>query len=124
MTDLKIFMAEELLTALDEIQTSVPYILDYYVENTKLPECIDEMDMDLLSMNILSLRDTTKQMHAQLELEMPDDNTDISNEDNMINNNYIALTLHLYMLLDPESIYYSDVIGNPSVFNNDIKYGK
>ena len=58
MTELKHIFVEELLNALDDIQRDVPFILDYYMDTEFDAEDSIHMDIDLLAMNITSLRDS------------------------------------------------------------------
>jgi hypothetical protein len=125
MTDLKTIFIEELLNALDDIQNDVPYILDYYMD---MPSDITSQDMngmdsnmvldiDLLSMNITSLRDSAKFIRSQIEAELPQ--KPVSTISLQTKTLALALFLHTHMLNDPESIYYSRVIGNPDIFNDE-----
>jgi hypothetical protein len=121
MTDLKTIFIEELLNALDDIQNDVPYILDYYMEqdaehDIDSMDCNMALDMDLLSMNITSLRDSAKFIRSQIEAELPQKTT-TTTFSLQTKTLALALFLHTHMLNDPESIYYSRVIGNPDVFN-------
>ena len=73
MTELKYILVEELLNALDDIQRDVPFILDYYVDTGFNAEDNIHMDIDLLTMNIMSLRDSAKLIRDTISInsELP-----------------------------------------------------
>lgn len=60
MSELKLILVEELLNALDDIQHDIPQILDYYINYDHNPDDNIHIDIDLLSMNIIALRDSAK----------------------------------------------------------------
>lgn len=112
MTDLKILLVEELLNALDDIQQDIPYILDYYMESTHSPDDTMHIDLDLLSMNITGLRDSAKLIRESINTELLTQiNADVIKHQSLAYKNVVlAMFLHTYMLIDPESIYNSDII--------------
>lgn len=110
----------ELLNALDDIQQDIPIILDAYLDN-ELPEEL-EIDLDLLSTNLTSLRDSAKLTRRILELNRVHPPALIQTDD-IVNNmaKYksigLAMFLHIHMLTDETSIYYANSFADP--FNND-----
>lgn len=115
MVNLKHILIEELLNALDDIQRDVPFILNYYMDTDFEADDSIHMDIDLLTMNIMSLRDSanfTKNiicMNNELE-----SNTIMSSP--QFKQFALAMFLHVHMLTDSESIYNSGIIGNKNLF--------
>lgn len=112
MADLKILLVEELLNALDDIQLVIPYILDYYMESSHSPDDNIHMDLELLSINVTGLRDSAKLILESINTELLTEiNADgIKHQSLAYKNVALAMFLHTYMLIDPESIYNSDII--------------
>jgi hypothetical protein len=73
MTELKHILVEELLNALDDIQRDVPFILDYYMDTNFSNDDNIHMNVDLLTMNIMSLRDSAKLIRDTISIncELP-----------------------------------------------------
>lgn len=128
MTELKHILIEELLNALDDIQNDVPFILDYYMATDFNADDNIHMDIDLLTMNIMSLHDSAKLIRDTISInyELPwsviknttphcTDNPDSISP--QVKQLAFAMFLHTHMLTDPESIYNSGIIGNKDLFN-------
>ena len=114
--ELRELFIKELLDALDDIQRDVPEILDFYLEDnaTDLDSSLD-LDIDLLAMNLLNLRDSVNitrqqiELKRQLEQESPTIMLDLSPG---IRSTALAMFFHIHMLTDPDSIYNSGIINN------------
>jgi hypothetical protein len=114
--ELRELFIKELLDALDDIQRDVPEILDFYLEdNSTDPDSSLDLDIDLLAMNLLNLRDSVNitrqqiELKRQLEQESPTIMLDLSPG---IRSTALAMFFHIHMLTDPDSIYNSGIINN------------
>lgn len=118
MTELKHILVEELLNALDDIQRDVSFILDYYMDTDFDAEDSIYMDIDLLVMNITSLRDSAifTRDSICINTELPHQPVSISPQVKQL---ALAMFLHIHMLTDPESIYNSGIIGNKDLFDDE-----
>ena len=107
----------ELLNALDDIQQDIPIILDAYLEGTLPTEL--EIDIDLLAANLTGLRDSAKLTRSILELNDTTPCTPVENNclEALNLNKYksigLAMFLHIHMLTDETSIYYTESFNNP-----------
>lgn len=122
MASLKHILIEELLNALDDIQTDIPIILDYYM-NTDLgndDNLHNDIDIDLLTMTIIGLRDSAKRICNTIHTA----NTKISEPEIIsvspqVKQFTLSMLLHIHMLTDQDSIYNSNIIGNKSLFTEE-----
>lgn len=114
--ELRELFIKELLDALDDIQRDVPEILDYYLEETPSdPDSNLDLDIDLLAMNLLNLRDSVNITRQQIELkrQLAQDSPPIMlNLSPGIRSTALAMCFHIHMLTDPDSVYNSDIINN------------
>lgn len=134
MSELTSIFIKEILDALDEIQITVPAILEYYYDsqsshhNSADNDEIQLLDIDLLAMNILNVRDSAKSLYPICQtaagLESTENTNVLAAQSYDFNNSSIksiglALMFHIHMLTDPDSIYNSDIINNswPSNIN-------
>ena len=123
MTELKHILVEELLNALDDIQTDIPAILDYYMDANLDPEDSIHMDMDLLAMNITGLRDSAKLIRDTIYINT-NINTELAQSEPLhvspqVKQLALAMFLNTHMLTDPDSIYNSGIICNRDLFDDE-----
>jgi hypothetical protein len=125
MTELKHILVEELLNALDDIQTDIPAILDYYMDANLDPEDSIHMDMDLLAMNITGLRDSAKLIRDTIYINNNiNTNTELAQSAPLhvspqVKQLALAMFLNTHMLTDPDSIYNSGIICNRDLFDDE-----
>lgn len=117
MVSLKHILVEELLNALDDIQNTIPAILDYYMEMDLDPVDNIHMDIDILTMNITNLRDSAKLIHKSISINNELENVSPILISPQAKKFAFAMFLHIHMLTDPDSIYNSGIIGNYDLFN-------
>jgi hypothetical protein len=119
MTELKYVLVEELLNALDDIQNTIPAILDYYMDSTLDPEDNIHMDIELLAMNITGLRDSAKLIRDSISINVEVNNVSQISVSPQVKQIALAMFLHTHMLTDTESIYNSGIIGNNNLFGSE-----
>ena len=113
--ELRELFIKELLDALDDIQRDVPEILDYYLEeNPSDPDSNLDLDIDLLAMNLLNLRDSVNITRKQIDLKKQVAQSSLKTIQLAPGVRSVALAMffHIHMLTDPDSIYNSDIINN------------
>ncbi len=117
MTDLKVLYMSELLDALDIIYEKTPVLLDHWLETEDHMDIQSTMSYETLAMTIINLRDT---VNTLIPLISKDEYSEEpvyqisqknNNNLNLLVSPALALFMHINMLSDPESIYYSPVIG-------------